>query len=269
MSMPRPSFTNAGRILQLKCINGDTMRLDQAYIVLGDGELTTQAPATLKSVIHEVVRIPVTRIRRTGDHVVVGGFSDFSSLSAGFYWRELAVEIPDPDDGPIAYCYANAFDQADYIDPAANTLERLLTVGLIVSDAANINVTIDESLVFPTYEDVKAELVSKLDTVDRGAVNGVAPLDEAGKVPDGYIGVNLPRMRVVARRQRDPAKPGYGLGGDGPEPPQGGAAALELRSYTGGAEHTAIVSGVEYDALNIGTDGEDIPDGTIIIRQEE
>lgn len=254
MSMPSPNFTNAGRILQLKCMNGDTMRLDQAYIVLGDGELTTQAPQTLNAVVHEVMRIPVTRIRRTGDHVILGGYTNFSDLTVGFYWRELAVYIPDLDGGLVAYCYANAFDQADYIDPAVNTLERMLTVGIIVGDAASVNVDLDESLVILTQ-------------TDKGVPGGVAPLDEGGQVPDPYIADNIPRMRPIASRLRDPAKPDYGLGGGAAEAEA--EAVLILRDYTGTAEATAVLSGQEYDALNISTGGDAIPDGTIILNKQE
>lgn len=255
MSMPKPKFTNAGRQLQLKCLNGAIMDLSSAFIVLGDGKLTTQAPATLTAVVHEVMRIPVTRVKRTGDYIVLGGYTDFGSIPAGFYWRELAVEIADPDDGPIAYCYANAFDQADYIDPATMILERMLTVGIVVGDVANVNVTLDESLV-------------SIPRTDKGVPGGVAPLDEGGQVPDPYIADNIPRMRPIASRLRDPAKPDYGLGGGAAEAEA--EAVLVLRDYTGTAEATAVVSGEEYDALNIqGADGESIPDGTIIFKQEE
>lgn len=44
-----------------------------------------------------------------------------------------------------------------------------------------------------------------------------APLDEGGQVPDPYIADNIPRLRAIASRQRDPAKPDYGLGGIDPD----------------------------------------------------
>lgn len=91
-----------------------------------------------------------------------------------------------------------------------------------------------------------------------------APLDGEGKVPDPYIGDNIPRLRVIASRLRDPSKPDYGLGGGG-----GAELVLELEGYTGKAALSAVLSGREYDALNLGTSGEAIPDGTIMIRKEE
>ena len=73
------------------------------------------------------------------------------------------------------------------------------------------------------------------------------------------------RRHVIATRVRDPSKPDYGLGGEtGPV-----TIALDAGPYTGGAEVTAIVSGVEYDARNMSASGEDVPDGTLILRKVE
>lgn len=72
------------------------------------------------------------------------------------------------------------------------------------------------------------------------------------------------RRHVIASRVRDPAKPDYGLAGG-----TQAIAVLDAGPYTGGAEVTAIVSGVEYDARNMSASGEDIPDGTLILRKME
>lgn len=79
---------------------------------------------------------------------------------------------------------------------------------------------------------------------------------------------NIPRTIIVKSRVRDPEKPDYGLGGGG----DGGGSikvALETGPLTGTAEVTAIISGTEYDARNVRTNGEKAPDGTIIINKEE
>lgn len=70
--------------------------------------------------------------------------------------------------------------------------------------------------------------------------------------------------RVVAVRVRDPSKPTYGLEDSGEA-----VVALEAGPYTGAAEVTAIVSGVEYDAGNMSASGENVPDGTLILRKVE
>lgn len=69
--------------------------------------------------------------------------------------------------------------------------------------------------------------------------------------------------RVVAVRVRDPSKPTYGLEDSGEA-----VVALEVGPYTG-AGVAAIVSGVEYDAKNMSASGENVPDGTLILRKVE
>ncbi len=71
---------------------------------------------------------------------------------------------------------------------------------------------------------------------------------------------------VVAVRPRAPGKPDYGMGGGGED---GGSVALLTGPYTGTTEAGVVVSGVLYDAKNLGFDGEDSPDGTILIKTEE
>ncbi len=67
---------------------------------------------------------------------------------------------------------------------------------------------------------------------------------------------------VISTRVRDPEKPDFGLG-DRPE----NSAALEVSTFTGTAEISAVVNGVEYDAENIYQNGDDVPDGALIINQ--
>ena len=69
---------------------------------------------------------------------------------------------------------------------------------------------------------------------------------------------------VVATRLRDPSKPDYGLDTGGEA-----AAVLDVGPYTGAAQVAAIVSGVEYDAKNMSANGENTPDGTLILRKME
>lgn len=73
---------------------------------------------------------------------------------------------------------------------------------------------------------------------------------------------------VIRVRARDPSKPDYGLGGGGDD---GGdeTPVLRVKGYTGTAEVSAVVSGVEYDADNMSTQGEDVPNGTLILRKVE
>lgn len=71
------------------------------------------------------------------------------------------------------------------------------------------------------------------------------------------------QYRPLATRIRNPDKPDYGLGGGGEW-----SGTLEVASYSGAAEITVVVNGVEYDGKNISQNGESAPNGTIIIREE-
>lgn len=71
--------------------------------------------------------------------------------------------------------------------------------------------------------------------------------------------------RAVRTRERDPSKPAYGLdGGTGT-----GEVLLDAGPYTGAAEISAVVSGIEYDAKNISANGDNAPDGTLILTKLE
>lgn len=76
------------------------------------------------------------------------------------------------------------------------------------------------------------------------------------------------RCKVIRVRVRDPSKPDYGLGGGGDD---GGeeTPVLRVKGYTGTAEVSAVVSGVEYDAENMSTHGDNVPNGTLILRKVE
>lgn len=67
--------------------------------------------------------------------------------------------------------------------------------------------------------------------------------------------------RVLAVREREAGKPDYGLGEETPAEP-----VLLLSAYTGDAPVAAVVSGTQYDARNMSV-GEDVPDGTLILRE--
>lgn len=113
------------------------------------------------------------------------------------------------------------------------------------------------------YED--GEIIKPDDGMERSIYVTVA----VGNVQN--VEVVLPPMEeatvsihVLRQRVRDPSKPDYGLGGGGDD--GGETPVLRVKGYTGTAEVSAVVSGVEYDAINMSVDGENVPDGTLIIK---
>jgi len=90
---------------------------------------------------------------------------------------------------------------------------------------------------------------------------GMASLGENGLIPESQLPFT---RKVIATQERDPTRPNYGLdlGGEA-------GVALDMGPYTGTVPYSAVVSGTEYDALNISVNGDTAPDGTIILSKTE
>ena len=97
---------------------------------------------------------------------------------------------PDYPEALIAYANAKTADKADYI-PAALT-EFLINWVLTVSNAENVTVTLDESLVYVTADAFGEELRKKADLVD-------------GKVPEDQI--PIPKITVDSQLSTTSANP--------------------------------------------------------------
>lgn len=97
---------------------------------------------------------------------------------------------PDCPEALIAYANAKTADKADYI-PATLT-EFLINWVLTVSNAENVTVTLDESLVYVTADAFGEELRKKADLVD-------------GKVPEDQI--PIPKITVDSQLSTTSANP--------------------------------------------------------------
>lgn len=97
---------------------------------------------------------------------------------------------PDYPEALIAYANAETADKADYI-PATLT-EFLINWVLTVSNAENVTVTLDESLVYVTAAAFGEELRKKADLVD-------------GKVPEDQI--PIPKITVDSQLSTTSANP--------------------------------------------------------------
>lgn len=167
-----------------------------------------------------------------------------------FLLSEFIVYIEDPETGKETdllygtmgdYCipvpaYNAAFPPSVFNFP----------LELILSSEIDVHVTVPAGLV--TYD----ELLEAIET------HNTAP--DAHEALLAAFRANL--WHTVNTRTRDSMKPAYGLDG-------GRVVLLDVGPHTGTAEISAVVSGVEYDAKNMSTDGEKAPDGYIIIKKME
>jgi hypothetical protein len=148
-----PKLTNAGKALYYENVGG--VGITFTVIKMGKGTLN-QPIATLTDLIDPVMTIDASLSNASGNYVDISGSFTNSGLTEGFYWKEIGVFAADPDHPDdrtkdILFCYQNAYDTADFI-PAASieTVEKHVTVPLIVGDATNVSCILDSSLVYVT-----------------------------------------------------------------------------------------------------------------------
>ncbi len=268
-------------------------KLDITYIAAGDGGGAYYEPsADQTALVREMWRDEIADYSTNPlDPRMLDIKGIIPSDVGGFTIRELGVF--DRSGTLIGVCNTPDMEKAPLLSGAGGKMD--LIMHLIVMDANAVNVVVKPSLNTVSLEDVNQLLEGKQEKLtgvpgqipvfdengelkaqdfssaggvsgaDKGAPGGVASLDENGKIPEAQ----LPwRWHVVAARPRTPGKPTYGLGGGGDD--GGGiSVALETGPYTGTTEAGVVVSGVLYDAKNMGTNGDTVPEGTILIKTEE
>jgi len=143
-------------------------------------------------------------------------------------------------DGKTLISVCNTPDTEKISISAGVSGKLVMVYHLVVADASVVEIIINKSLDTLNRQDLEAAL----------AVHNADP---------GAHGI---QRRVISARSRDPNKPAYGLGGEV-------AAVLSVGAYTGTVPYSAVVSGTEYDALNISVNGDTAPDGTIILKKAE
>lgn len=182
-------MTNAGNTLRLDALGGTPIQFTR--LVLGDGKLTTQEPASLTQVIHEVYSIPITedRCRVVDGHFEFAGPFDRTQLTAAFRWRELALYAMNPESGEeIAFAYGNDYDEGEYVTPdtTGTYVEEEIHVSAFVGEST-VQCAYDESVVWVTkkqledWQEAQNELYT--DTLHKALNEGLAR--RAGQVVSG------------------------------------------------------------------------------------
>ena len=171
---PKMKLTNKGIALQAKLQIGDTMEFTR--MGLGSGEL--DRPITeLLNLINETASVSIINKPKIIEEYTVqlGAFFTNVDVQERFYWREFGVFANDPDNGEILYAYSNAGDMGGWIPTVTdNRIERMIYASVQVSNAGKINITIPQSDTF-------------IPTSEKGQPNGVASLDQNGKVPSEQL----------------------------------------------------------------------------------
>lgn len=133
-------LTNAGRNELIRAEMGTKFEL--THVVLGDGRYNG-AYTAISSLVNKVMEIPITRISRTDDEVLLE--CDFNSVDVpkAFYLREIGVVA----NGALCY-YDNSREDAEYIDPESDTIvkQKRMRFVLLISSEITVNVKIESTL---------------------------------------------------------------------------------------------------------------------------
>ncbi|MBB6670514.1 phage tail-collar fiber domain-containing protein [Cohnella nanjingensis] len=217
------TLTNKGLVLQGKAQAGATLHYTR-YAV-GDGSLTGQAIPALNGLISPRLSLPINRLRtQPPNKAIVGTVLNNSSVTTGFFMREIGLFANDPDIGEILYAYANAGATADYIAPSggADVIERTIDSVVVVGTASNITATIDESLVFARQAELEAhKTAASLDHPDESVTTAklAAKSVNQAKIADKAVGATqladgAATDTVIGNRTADPnTTAAYGLSG--------------------------------------------------------
>ncbi|MEO3948029.1 phage tail protein [Gorillibacterium sp. CAU 1737] len=180
------TLTTRGLALQAKVQAGTPLQFNR--IAIGDGQVTNQTVTALNALLSQKLNLTLTgTVAKPPNRATVSGKLTNSTISTGFYFREIGLFAQDPVDGEILYAYGNSGASAEFIPPGggADILERLIELDVIVGTAANVSATIDSSLVFVTQKDFSSH------THDGTTGNGPKITSSglaAGAVTDAIIG---------------------------------------------------------------------------------
>lgn len=200
-AFPALILTNAGVLLQSKVQGGTALELTN--IQMGSGQLNGQPIGPLTALISPNATVSIQGGKVVGQNTYqVSGFFTNADLQAGFWWREIGVFANDPDNGEILYAYANAGDAGDYIPTVTDQrIEKYIYVSMALANAASVTVEIPQSDTF-------------IPSSEKGQPDGVASLDETGKVPSDQ----LPDMDYIPNAEKGAAGGVAPLGPDGKVP---------------------------------------------------
>lgn len=153
-----PKLTSAGEALYYANMAGQQIKF--TTIQMGGGSLVGSIKS-LTALVSPVVTLAAAVTNNAGQYADISGKFSNADLEEGFYWREIGVFAADPDypddrSRDILYCYQNAYDTADLIPVAAvETVEKNITVPVIVGDAENLSCTLSKSLIFASMKDLE------------------------------------------------------------------------------------------------------------------
>lgn len=147
---------------------------------LGTGALAHGESLDRTALARPLKELPISGVSSQDSQALVLGQFVNTGMDA-FVWEELGLWASDPEEGEVLMCYGNAFGAGEAIQAGSESLrEFIFGTELIFSGQARVTGRVDTALVF-------------IPQAEKGQPEGVAPLDETGKVPRRH----LPDMELL------------------------------------------------------------------------
>ena len=143
----KPVLTKQGLKLQAKVDAGNAMQLTKCR--LGSGTIGSgQQLEDLTELVAPVQTLPIASVTYSDDShaCIISAVTDNSTVTTGYYLRELGIYAKDPDDGEILYAVASD-SEPDFI-PAKGTstvISQEIGVALTFANAANVTAAVNTS----------------------------------------------------------------------------------------------------------------------------
>ena len=144
------SITNKGLELLSAALAGGTLEFTR--IVMGSGTYSGDI-GVIESLVGQKQSLDIKNITRKGSQVVLSTTLLQSAIVEDFYWKEIGVYAKGDDDVEVLYMYGSATDTSFISKDMLN--EKMINVGVLVSNAQNITATIDGSLVYLSRADLE------------------------------------------------------------------------------------------------------------------
>lgn len=158
-------LTNKGIELLAAILAGHTVQFTK--IKMGDGNEPSNF-MTLTNLVNVRQTLNIARKEIVNNTILrIGANLSGSDVGSGFYWKEIGIFAKDLDGDNTEYLfsYDNAGAQASYIPAGGIVTEQLIDLEITVGNTDNITVVIDESLVFPTIEEMNNAITTAITSV--------------------------------------------------------------------------------------------------------
>ena len=156
-------LTNDGMTLLMALLAGHTVQFTN--IKMGDGTAPDDI-TTMTDLVNVKQNLPINRVKAVDISTILAGANLMGNdVTEGFYWKEVGLFAKDLTAGTpeMMFSYDNAGDVASYIPAGGTVTEMLIDLLIKINNSENINIVLDESLVFVTQADLTGTITTLQD----------------------------------------------------------------------------------------------------------